>query len=301
VLGHAALENQQSREIEGIGATLGTAAAGTAVNVAERFTTIELTKAPLASPTFTGTVVLPSTTSIGTISSTELGYVDGVTSAIQTQLDAKVTNSLVDAKGDILTATADNTPARLAVGTNNYVLTADSAQATGLKWAAAASGGGGLVFIASASPSAASSVSIDGCFSSTYQNYLIVYNLVIGALASLQGRMRVASVDASGTDYSYQQLIADSTTVSASRLVAATSAFLGTGDTAGGYGTINVFRPAEAVATRMKAAFDDGGATVRMLAFDSFHNVATAYDGLTIYPSTSTMTGLIRIYGYANS
>jgi microcystin-dependent protein len=44
-------------------------------------------KAPLASPTFTGTVVLPSTTSIGTITSTELGYVDGVTSAIQTQLN----------------------------------------------------------------------------------------------------------------------------------------------------------------------------------------------------------------------
>jgi hypothetical protein len=42
------------------------------------------------SPTFTGTVGLPSTTSIGTVSSTEIGYVDGVTSAIQTQLDAKI-------------------------------------------------------------------------------------------------------------------------------------------------------------------------------------------------------------------
>ncbi len=48
-------------------------------------------KADLASPTFTGTVVLPSTTSIGTVSSTEIGYVDGVTSAIQTQLDSKIT------------------------------------------------------------------------------------------------------------------------------------------------------------------------------------------------------------------
>jgi len=46
-------------------------------------------KAALASPTFTGTVVLPSTTSIGTITNTELSYVDGVTSAIQTQIDAK--------------------------------------------------------------------------------------------------------------------------------------------------------------------------------------------------------------------
>jgi len=46
-------------------------------------------KAPLASPTFTGTVVLPATTSIGLVSNTELGYLDGVTSAIQTQLGSK--------------------------------------------------------------------------------------------------------------------------------------------------------------------------------------------------------------------
>jgi plastocyanin len=45
--------------------------------------------AKLADPTFTGTVTLPSTTSIGTITSTELGYVDGVTSSIQTQINTK--------------------------------------------------------------------------------------------------------------------------------------------------------------------------------------------------------------------
>jgi hypothetical protein len=45
--------------------------------------------AVLASPTITGTAVLPSTTSIGSVSSTEIGYLDGVTSAIQTQLNDK--------------------------------------------------------------------------------------------------------------------------------------------------------------------------------------------------------------------
>jgi hypothetical protein len=43
-----------------------------------------------ASPTFTGTVSLPSGTSIGSVNSTELGYVDGVTSALQTQLGTKL-------------------------------------------------------------------------------------------------------------------------------------------------------------------------------------------------------------------
>lgn len=48
--------------------------------------------------------------------------------------------SLLDAKGDVISATADNTPARLGVGANDTVLTADSAQATGLKWATPAGG-----------------------------------------------------------------------------------------------------------------------------------------------------------------
>ena len=50
--------------------------------------------APIASPTFTGTVVLPSTTSIGTVSSTEIGYLDNVTSSIQTQLDNKIAKNI---------------------------------------------------------------------------------------------------------------------------------------------------------------------------------------------------------------
>jgi hypothetical protein len=43
--------------------------------------------APSANPTFTGTVVLPSATSIGPVSSTEIDYLDGVTSNIQTQFN----------------------------------------------------------------------------------------------------------------------------------------------------------------------------------------------------------------------
>jgi hypothetical protein len=51
-----------------------------------------------------------------------------------------IQNAIVDAKGDLIGATAADTPARLAVGTNGQVLTADSTAATGLAWATPAAG-----------------------------------------------------------------------------------------------------------------------------------------------------------------
>ena len=55
-------------------------------------------KAPKASPTFTGTVVLPSTTSIDVVSAAEIAFLNGVTSNLQTQLDAKAaTSALINA------------------------------------------------------------------------------------------------------------------------------------------------------------------------------------------------------------
>ena len=71
------------------------------------------------------------------VSNTEIGYLDGVTSSIQTQLDGKVDESLFDTKGDILVASGDNTPAKLAAGTNGYILTANSSATNGIEWAAA--------------------------------------------------------------------------------------------------------------------------------------------------------------------
>ena len=68
-------------------------------------------KAPSAAPTFTGTVVLPNTTSIGNVSATEIGYVDGVTSAIQTQLDSKLaTGTAASTYAPIASATLTGTP-----------------------------------------------------------------------------------------------------------------------------------------------------------------------------------------------
>lgn len=52
--------------------------------------------------------------------------------------DGAIQKSLVTTKGDLIVATASATATRLGAGTNGYVLTADSTEVSGLKWATAA-------------------------------------------------------------------------------------------------------------------------------------------------------------------
>lgn len=64
-----------------------------------------------------------------------------IDSTVFTNAGAAINKSIVDAKGDIIAATAADTVSRLAVGANDQVLTADSTTATGLKWASPSAGG----------------------------------------------------------------------------------------------------------------------------------------------------------------
>jgi hypothetical protein len=88
-----------------------------------------------------------------------------------------IQNAIVDAKGDLIAATAADTPARLAVGTNGQVLTADSTAATGLKWAAASSGAVSVIQTITTSGSA-TNVSFTS-IPSTYTNLRISYQAAL--------------------------------------------------------------------------------------------------------------------------
>jgi hypothetical protein len=102
------------------------------------------------------------------------GDIEGVTAGTGisgggTSGTVTITNSMataIDAKGDLVAGTGADAFSRLGVGANNTVLTADSAEATGLKWATPASGGG-MTLISRQTISASSGFS----FSSINQSY----------------------------------------------------------------------------------------------------------------------------------
>jgi hypothetical protein len=89
--------------------------------------------------------------------------------------DTAIQPTIFDAKADILTATAADTPARLAVGSNNQVLTVDSSTATGLKWATPTDVSG--MTLLSTTTLSGTTVSITG-ISGSYNDLQI---LVVGA------------------------------------------------------------------------------------------------------------------------
>jgi hypothetical protein len=83
------------------------------------------------------------------VASGATGDIEGVTAGTGisgggTSGTVTITNSMataIDAKGDLVVGTGADTFSKLTAGTNGYLLTADSAEATGLKWAAPSAGG----------------------------------------------------------------------------------------------------------------------------------------------------------------
>lgn len=148
---------------------------------------------------------------------------------------------------------------------------------------------------------AATSVSVNGCFSSTYDNYLVVFRSTdSGGGIGFRFRMRASGTDASGANYTLQQLSANSTTVAGSRASSLTAGQAHiTGATA--YGVHHYFYgPALAQPTAHRSVTMCTFDTATIYDYAHTHSLSTAYDGITFYPDSGiTATGSLCVYGLA--
>lgn len=195
-----------------------------------------------------------------TVSDTEIGYLDGVTSALQTQINSKANDSAV-----------------------------------------------GLVKIVASSFSAVTSVNVNDCFSSTYDNYRIT--LRVDPLASgnqvIDWRLRVSGADNTSasygytTNYGYIQLATSGFEVNLGNTSTAFGRFLAHSTTGGGAGYVDIFSPnltAQTLAVGNSIEFDSNAGAVRMTKGWRFSGT-TSFTGFSLL-SSSNMTGLVTVYGF---
>jgi hypothetical protein len=237
-----------------------------------------------------------STTTAATPNSVKTAF-DTATTA-NTTANAAIAKAIVDAKGDLIAATAADTVSRLAIGTNGQVLTADSAETTGMKWSTPATASG-WTKITSSTFSGQTSVSVNNCFTSTYANYRVLINFTSSATNSLYLRFRSSGSDNTANSYTggwQYQYMANSGATSA---VGGLATYIYLQDTVTGNighaSSIDIFNPQ---ATDRTKILNNALWTSYFLNGAGYFDNTTSFDGLTIYPTSGTITGTISIYGY---
>jgi hypothetical protein len=209
-----------------------------------------------------------------TVSATELGYVDGVTSAIQTQVDSKLATATASSTYQTITATG-------------LVKVIPSSAVNGTVGAT-----GAVTF------SGASSVSFNGCFSSAYQNYKMVLNISASTGSDLTIKLRASGTDAT-TNYN-RYGIAINSAGSPTNYGSATAGgffYLAQQSTIDTGCEFNLYSPFESTATKFHAISSGGTSPVFI---GGRHTTASSYDGFSLLPDSGTITGVMRIYGFNN-
>ena len=206
-----------------------------------------------------------------------------------------IQNAIVDAKGDLIAASAADTPARLAVGNNGETLVADSSTSTGLKWKQQ-----GLTLISRTTFASVSSQSITNVFDTTkYTSYLVTIDVLGGTVPSADplltylysGGEQTAGYYGfiSGGSYSSATMIAlpvnNTASVTLARNETISGSFFVT-DTSGYLqftGAVNDYANAEA----FNGAFYNA-------------NVRT-YTGFKLAATSGTIGGTVTVYGLAKA
>ena len=162
----------------------------------------------------------------------------------------------------------------------------------------------GMVLVAAQSFSAASSVSVNNCFSATYTNYRVMIELTASTDTANTGlRLRVSGADDTATNYAQWGWYAGSITAAAINSTGLTSWVAPfAGSNIRGMAAYDLSCPGIATTTTALAQIGQViSSQVTNVNVVLRHGASTAYDGITFFTGTGTITGSLRVYGYRNS
>ena len=159
------------------------------------------------------------------------------------------------------------------------------------------SGGSGSVSSTGAvSFTSASAISLNGVFSSSYENYKIMIKASQSAAEWFAMRMRLSGTDATTSAYNFS-LLRGTPTDSTSGTTTMGYISQHTSGNANKRMSLDVYNPFDAANTFVVSTGLTVTPVVGLMSFE--HQVATSYDGFTLLSQAgATITGLVSVYGY---
>ncbi len=162
----------------------------------------------------------------------------------------------------------------------------------------ASKGAGTLVLINTTSFTSQSSININNCFSSSYENYKIMILATSSTTSQFTMRLRASGTDSSGSNYNLKGYY--SGTGAGNLNQALTTNWFNFGLNSGNAPVIvDLFRPFSAATTLgyINLFTSDSGYN-HQAAVE--HTLSTSYDGFSLIISAGTISGYVKIYGIRN-
>lgn len=193
-----------------------------------------------------------------------------------------------------------------AATTNTTITNANTAGSTGIIPTSVAGSGVAVGTNGVVTLTAATSASINGCFTSTYDWYTIEFDITTSGASALNIVLRAAGTDSTAANYDSQRFTASNATGTAAQTLAAASWPLTTSGIASRQtGTLKLYGPAIAAATAgtIFAGETPNPMTTSAVLYNALlqHRLTSSFDGFTISGTTGTLSGTVRIYGQNNN
>ena len=174
------------------------------------------------------------------------------------------------------------------------VMTPTSIVSTGTGNSSSINANGSVTF------SACETLSLNGVFTSSYDNYMVVFRGVNSSSTfNVQARLRSSGTDATAADYVYQSLVANNTIVSSTRNTSSVFSLgrLSTNTYENGF-TAFLFGPYLTQPTACRATNVGGLSGARIDDYASTHSLSSSYDGITLISESANITGLVTVFGF---